>query len=372
MNYSKINQASVQLDNGEIWACTVDSRGYITLTTKISQPEKPRETKMPSMPSIESRKPESGKPTNEVVKTPNQENTPLELPEVEQPISDNVFRQRLANVMTDNMFDRRVRGSKRGKLDMMRLWKAKAGANNIFQKKQERKNKKYNIVLLIDESGSMCHKDFKMVNGEGHCGRSRIDVASEMAVFLARSFEGLNLDLAIVGFNSLIMTHKDFNEKVDDYDKLQATIVQNTRHSIASYNHDLDAISKALKMFKGREGKNLLYMISDGQPTCRGWVISGIEGGESPSKLLGRDYEYTDAMGKKHQFWYDKNIPASTDRNNRVVIENYVNQHRDITEMYGIGINSDCWQMPEHDRIDDIEELKPKILAQIKSKIRRG
>jgi hypothetical protein len=70
-------------------------------------------------------------------------------------LTDAVFRQQLKNIMIDNAFDRRVRGRKRGKLDMKSLYKVPAKRENIFTLKEARKNKRYNVLLLVDESGSM-------------------------------------------------------------------------------------------------------------------------------------------------------------------------------------------------------------------------
>lgn len=283
---------------------------------------------------------------------PEPEPKPKALP----PLSDSVFRARLSSIMTDNKFDRNLRGRTRGKLDMRRLWKAEVGATNLFMQKQARKNKEYNVLILVDESGSM-------VGG-------RIKVAAECVTFLGQSFEGLNINLAVVGFNRLVHKHKDFEEKVD-WALLKKQIVHNANNGgHRGYNNDYDALAYAYKMFKGRSGQNFLIMLSDGDPALFAPDIKGI-----PERIAANDEEFVykkDLMGKRHEFYYEKDggltwgQKCKTENFHRLVHSN------SNVESIGVGIQAEGWQIPNHFRINNLEELKPQILAAIQKKVKRG
>lgn len=377
----QMEKASVKLTDGSVWLCEIDSLGRLVPVRQLTPPSVPKSLvkKVPKAPisaeELEKAKAELSDKYTELDETLHKMRLKKHEEQLEEkakaekqdlpPISDSVFRAKLASIMTDNMFDRRIRGAKRGKLDMMRLFKGEAGATNLFQKKQERKNKKYNVVLLVDESGSM----------QG----SKIKTASEVAIFLARSFEGLNINLAIVGFNKFIMVHKDFNEPVKDYNLLNKTITGNvySESTGAGYNNDFDGLSKVYKMFAGKDGQNLVIMLSDGRPATYSTIDHYIERPEMFEEGLKEGSSSVvykkDPMGKRHELWLNKECGLTTrERDEKTHIHALVNANKMLAPTIGIGIMSDCWQVPDHIREDSLEKLKPVILQQIKSKVRRG
>lgn len=279
-------------------------------------------------------------------------------------IEDSVFRARLSSIMTDNMYDRRLKGRTRGKLDMRRLWKAHVGATNLFTQKMARKNKEYNIVLLVDESGSMYQGS-----------KGKMEQAAEIATFLAKTFEDLNLNLAIVGFNRYIHLHKDFDEKVKDYNLLQKTIFAGPDHG-GDENYDYEAMSYAYRMFRHRtKGQNFLIMLSDGEPT-EGEAIDHVL--DHPGKLERAIKEHQtwawikDYSGKEQTLWVDTSTKLTADaRNEKKNLHALVHANPNVTSI-GIGIQSDNWQMPNHVREDNLDKLKPVLLKEIQKHIKRG
>lgn len=250
-------------------------------------------------------------------------------------MNDSVFRQRVQSVMTDNMYERRVRGRTRGDLDMRSLYKVGAGSKNVFSQKMAKKGKMYNIVLLVDESGSM---------GRHGWGAYKIDKAAECATYLASQFSGLNINVAVVGFNAVINVHKDFNQTVD-MKAMQQDIEDaangdgkylEVRNETISCNHDYDGIAEAYKMLYGMKGTNLVIALSDGKPNC---------------DLGGNHYDYT-----KHDF---NKIKALIHDNERVA------------KTIGIGVLYDAEQFPTRILVNDLDGLKTGVAAVLKKEIRR-
>lgn len=182
-------------------------------------------------------------------------NLPLSDEELEDELCriDNAFKQRLSSVMTDNKYDRNLRYRTKGSLDMKHLWRAKTGAKNIFMQHQARKNKEYNFVLLIDQSGSMADISRDNYNSDGQQAElyrqrevgaitdaeyqeqirnfyvrnrrwnSNIGLASRLAVLLVNHFQGLNLNIAVVGFTGMPEVIKRLDQQMSPVELFQAT-----------------------------------------------------------------------------------------------------------------------------------------------------
>jgi len=207
----------------------------------------------------------------------------------------NFFYQKIGSVMKDNKFDREVTGYRSGALDTNRLYKSQLNSDRLFKRKQERQNKKYNVVLLIDESGSMSEEmgdswnrvhwsimwDYyrdstsdEMRNGGQRL--TRMEVAADLASLMVSGLEKNNIDFAVVGFNGEVKIHKPFDKP------LQFGKRYELRNEIMKYgcgegengdnmlacNHDLFAVKEAQKLLKGRAGSNIVMVFSDGNPNC--------------------------------------------------------------------------------------------------------
>ena len=159
---------------------------------------------------------------------------------------DLTFQQKLASILKDNAYHRITRNLKRGKLDMKRLWKVGTHTENVFKAKTDRRGKNYNVVLVIDESGSM--------NG------APIQQAAMVAAFLTDNFQSLKIDLSVIGYANSTKIRKSFEETV------AAQVVQ--KRIIGNFmgggTNDHQALIEAYKMCKDRDGESLVIVITDG------------------------------------------------------------------------------------------------------------
>jgi Mg-chelatase subunit ChlD len=233
---------------------------------------------------------------------------------------DNVFQARLESIMNDNQFDRRLTGRTRGKLDMKRLYKAQSGAANLFTQKTMRRNRKYNIVIVVDESGSM----YKATGTD-----SPIYQAGLTCQFLAEHFNRLpGINLAVVGFSDYTTVHKQFNERL----KLDELLYKIKHSPVNGHGtNDWAGLQRGYKLLVAQnkvettKSHNILVFITDG--TC-----------------FSRD-----------------------------AVTQIKNQYKavDATQV-GIGIFGDAPQMDHSIRINNIQDLKPEIVKVLRGEIKRG
>ena len=203
--------------------------------------------------------------------------------------------------MTDNRYDRVLRKRTRGSLDMKSLWRVSTGANNVFMQRQARKNKNYNIVLLVDRSGSMntvaqryrtsmealavreyyLNNPVDMSQALQRFGyKSSMGLASELAAFLTLHFQEIGVQLAIYGFSSAPVLVKDFEQRLtpkEVYGKLN--------HSFGGTNL-APALENAYGLLKHRQN-NFIIVITDGEtayiPECRRLIRAN----ERTAKVFG-------------------------------------------------------------------------------------
>lgn len=165
---------------------------------------------------------------------------------------DPVFLAKLENIMNDNQFDRRLRGRTRGKLDMTRLYKAETGSLSVFTQKSMRKNKRYNVALVVDQSGSM-----------GYGPSSRLTIVAQSAQFLAQHLDKIpGVELMIVGFSSAKVVHKRFDEHIA-LDTIQDRVATWRESGEGTNNNPaLEVAYSALA--KQEKGHNILLYLADG------------------------------------------------------------------------------------------------------------
>lgn len=239
-------------------------------------------------------------------------------------ITDKVFQARLRNVMKDNAYDRRVRGRKRGKLDMKSLYKVPAKVENVFTLKEARKNKHYNVVLMVDQSGSMFNGDnwdYNSMMG-GHGKGSLIDTAADCATFLAKSLDKADIDYAVIGYDSSYRWHKTIEQTATD-DKLNKLKydITNTGGGGTALVDPLKAVFNKLK--RTPEYQNIVICISDGEPEDVDMVRHVVNGNRHVADFIDVGIHYRPVM------------------------------HNGIT-------------------VNNLEELKPLVIAELKKRIKRG
>lgn len=213
-------------------------------------------------------------------------------------MNDVTFQKRLQSVLSDNKFDRNVTGKRAGKLDTRRLHKIEI-SQKLFKKKEERKNKEYSVMLLVDTSSSMSGSKAKM--------------AGAAAALLAKQLDKAGVALEVYAFNQVLFPLKQAFAKHVDYaalaksielitwglnDLLEDTINQTLHHtsdpdfeeqckriaSTHSYrlaevlnheycsnscgsNSDGEMVHVVVRKLLKTKGKKILIVLSDGQPT---------------------------------------------------------------------------------------------------------
>lgn len=244
---------------------------------------------------------------------------------------DSVFQAKLLSVMNDNQFDRRLKGRTRGKLDMTRLYKAPTGAQGIFTLKSMRRNKKYNVVMVVDQSGSMFDQYLYLSKNSMNAwsdpaspthmvAGSKIEVAGEACQFLAEHFNRIpGLDLMILGYSGRHTVHKKFGDR---------TNLKMIKSRVVTWGGGGTRTAEALQvayeaLMKKTDGQNILLLLTDGSS-------------DRPSD--------------------------TTD-----VLQHY----RHVATTIGIGIQSVA--EPAHSFvIDDLTSLKPAIIWLLQQEIKRG
>ena len=262
-------------------------------------------------------------------------------------IKDPAFRARLSSIMLDNKYDRKLRGRTRGKLDMGRLPKVPMMQRNVFVKKQSRKGKSYNVLVLVDQSGSM------------HGAKAR--QAAESTVFLINSLEGININTAVIGFNGAISILKPWGSK-PNYDQLYDFIFGCGRaepwdkHNDSGENFDYDAMHYGYEYFnKAGDGENILLMLSDGEP-AHGRGDPKIQ--DEKGNLIG-GFKFHRHHGTYYERW---EAPA---------LHHLVKSYPNVSSV-GVGILEGGWQIPEHEVIHNLDDLKKTVIKLVGKKIKRG
>ena len=249
------------------------------------------------------------------------------------------FKARLNSVMSDNRYDRRLNHRTRGKLDMTGLHRVGAGATNVFSQKQARKGKNYNIVLLVDVSGSMSGWSRSFKGGELEAARVyaakhnisveeamrtttvpfNIDIAANVSGFLAVHFKGMNIEYEVIAFDDQPHTVKTFDKDIKP-EVIQSEIVRMS----GGGTQMLPALEHAYKSLRYKSGQSFVIVISDGQTG---------EGAE---------------------------------------IKKVLHANPDV-KAFGIGIGgSTCEVIPDNQTIQDTNELQTVILQWLSKHVRRG
>lgn len=254
------------------------------------------------------------------------------------------FERKIASIMRDNKYDREVSGFRSGKLNNKKLYKVQTGSEKVFKRKSERKNKQYNVVILIDESGSMS-------TGIGN-GHRRIDMAINTTTVLVKALEKNNVNFALVGFNQDMTVHKQFGKKLDA-EKFRKNSLENYASYRSGSNDDAGAILLARKLLSGKRGKNIIISISDGQPAIN-------EECEMLSSVL-------EDLGMAAEDFEDSS------RFGGGLLKRQVAKASQSAEVIGVGIDTDVSEFYSNNfRATTEQEFVDSLLKALRKSVRRG
>lgn len=139
-----------------------------------------------------------------------------------------------------------------GRPDAQNLWKLGYGEGRVFEEEREPDEKDYSVVILLDRSGSMGGD----VNADWI-----VDEAEITASALAMALEGIGAEVAVLSVSGGVSLEKTFEQSTE------------ARKDVMLRNHSKggtplgSALELAKDQLEGREGKSLVFSITDGEPT---------------------------------------------------------------------------------------------------------
>lgn len=175
------------------------------------------------------------------------------------------FKRKVTSILKDNMQKRPGGNRTSGELNFKRLYKIPCGSNRVFHKKEHISKKQYNVVLLIDCSGSM--------------SGSKLQTAATCASLITRDFQGL-VRLKIKTFNRRDTVIKEFDEKFSQHkmNEPMDRIIAEGNSGNGGTNHDWYAVMQADQDVRKEIGEKMIISISDAEPCC----------GEIESQIIAR------------------------------------------------------------------------------------
>lgn len=171
------------------------------------------------------------------------------------PTAPTWFKRKLQSIFKDNKYGRTVSNRNTGKLDFRRIYKVMT-TPKVFTKEEDIGDKQYNVLLLVDVSGSMSGK--------------KMGIAIESTLALIRDMQDI-VSLEVAAFNGRYLTVKEFDKKIrkDMFKTISDNMIQHKNH-YGGDNHDHIAVETAYKRLLKRKGQKILLVLSDGQPSCGG------------------------------------------------------------------------------------------------------
>jgi cobalamin biosynthesis protein CobT len=168
--------------------------------------------------------------------------------------------RRLASSLLTRVFNeaKTLRGMRSGELDEAKIVDAAHGIKTVHKQITQKEIRKLNIVVLIDESGSM-----------GHQGGPKVDSATQAAILLEKAFEIFPAgQLFMYGFTSDI--EAEWNNTIYRYREPGLKV----KHGVGGVRgrsnnrdgHVIRAVARRVRTFSN--DPMLFFVISDGQPAA--------------------------------------------------------------------------------------------------------
>lgn len=169
-------------------------------------------------------------------------------------------------------------GKESGRLDTKRLVKATTGSPYVFKTRIDREEMDTVVYVLGDLSGSMCGEKAK--------------VLEESCIALSECFEGTQIVYKVAGFCNKRGSPRsvDGRGKFHRYEALDTYVFKdyseslrtargsmgNIENAVGGNNSDYDFITNAINELKKRpEKRKVLFVLSDGCPSCRSDASTG-------------------------------------------------------------------------------------------------
>lgn len=190
------------------------------------------------------------------------------------------FEKELRRTLQHERESESIPGQRAGRPDMQSLWKLGYGESRVFTNERDPEEKDYNVVLLLDRSGSM---------GGDHGQEWIVDEVESVAAGLSIALENLGVKTAILGVGRDVYLEKAFGETTE-----------NAKGRVCRDHSDgstplATALELAEDQLERRQGTPLVFSLTDGMPDREGEYLNTLErvtfpvvgayiGGHSPSK----------------------------------------------------------------------------------------
>ena len=268
-------------------------------------------------------------------------------------MNKNIDIKKLKNILTDNLYLRTIKNRQKGKLASPSLWKASTNQTNIFKQKEARRGKQYNILLVLDTSGSIWNNR----------RQGALETAYQVLIDFFSNMDGV--DFAVLGTHAQLYWIKEWGGKNFRFSPKDLRIWDNfggidfLKHTeffmdVSLYNdnqpntpvdsetyctHIYEGLHGAVRAFQKKKGKNICIFLSDGGSSC----------------------DYEDCNYKREKL--DK----------IEVLKDVIKQNSEIL-FYGMGVESKAilQYMPNADYVkNDNAEIRRNLLKFFKKNIKR-
>jgi len=246
------------------------------------------------------------------------------------PANPSTLSKRIGRYMQAHSKNKRLHGTKQGKLSGKNLYKLRVpgmtqeSKQRVFQQKIINQSKNVAVSILVDLSGSM-----------SRYGKSQaaVDSVTHLHEVISRQ---LRIPLEIIGFSEHPIDEHPAHVVFQSFGKVRTNeqIEEDMRRCIPfqAANRDGEAILWARdRLLAQKAGRHIMIVLSDGQPV-------GSTGGDVAA--------------------FTKEVCENIDADPRI-------------ELHGIGILSDSvrWFYSSYDVIYDVSELEEKLLTVLRNKI---
>lgn len=168
------------------------------------------------------------------------------------------YKRKLERVLQRERESEIARNQRAGRPDVQSLWQLGYGETRVFENQRKPEEKDYNVVVILDRSGSIASDGLE-------------EEAEATATGLAWALEELGINVAVISAGGTVALEKGFSATVDRRKNILCR-----RH--ADGNTPIGAATKlAAEKLNEMDGESLIFTITDGYPSDTGTYWRALE-----------------------------------------------------------------------------------------------
>ena len=168
------------------------------------------------------------------------------------------YKRKLERVLQRERESEIARNQRAGRPDVQSLWQLGYGETRVFENQRKPEEKDYNVVVILDRSGSIASDGLE-------------EEAEATATGLAWALEELGINVAVVSAGGIVSLEKGFDSPID---QRKSVLCQNR----ADGNTPIGAATKlAAEKLNEMDGESLIFTITDGYPSDAGTYWKALE-----------------------------------------------------------------------------------------------